>query len=536
MGQQTEKEEPASHDGGRFSRRHLLKGAVAGATVLASAGAVGFELAPSARGGGGAAAGAARTLASRPKFDSAHHFRSRPDLMPLRVDLTRDRSVTPRPVSPSGTSEVVLLTPSIVPGARGVDEAAALADGLGQEGVLLVDLHGDIVWFEPTAGLATNLQVQTYRGQPVLTYWTGSIVNGVGYGKGVVLDSSYRTIASIEAGNGLKTDLHELELTPQGTALITAYAKRGADLSGIGGPRDGTALDSVVQEIDIATGAVVFEWRSLDHVGVAESYAPVKGGGAFDYFHVNSVALDGPDRLLVSARNTWALYSVDRRTGEVLWRLGGKRSDFQQAKGASFAWQHHARRVAAATITVFDDGAQPAVEPQSRGLVLAVDEQARTARLDHAYTHPAHLLAGFEGSIQTLPGGGAFVGWGDEPYYTEFAPDGSIVLDGRLPTNSQSYRAFRASWVGHPVELPALTLEKDAVGGAAAYVSWNGATDVASWQVLSGSSVRALEPIVTVAKGGFETAVTIHPKGTLVAAAGLDHAGRRLGVSKAISI
>ena len=50
-------------------------------------------------------------------------------------------------------------------------------------------------------------------------------------------------------------------------------------------------LDSVVQEIDIKTGLVLYQWDSLDHVPLADSYEamPATAGGPFDYFHINSV-------------------------------------------------------------------------------------------------------------------------------------------------------------------------------------------------------------------------------------------------------
>ncbi len=508
--------------GRRVSRRHALglagKGA-AGAVVLGAVGGAGYGI----RGSSAAAPAAPQAVAPRP----TRTIQTRPDLNPPHVQMVD--------IDAGGSSGYIFVTPSRVPGIRAMTTKQAIAAGDGAQGAMILDHLGELVWFHPTPGLATDLQVQTYRGEPVLTYWTGAIENGIGYGEVAILDSTYKQIATVKGANGLKADLHEIVLTPQGTAIVTAYATRAADLSAIGGPANGQVFDSVVQETDVATGKLVHEWRSLDHVPVTETYSkPAKG--ALDYFHVNSASLYDDDHLLLSSRSTWTLYKVDRSTGAVVWRLGGKNSDFTIGQGANFEWQHHSRRLGNGRITVFDDGAVPAVENTSRALVLNVDETHMTATLDKAYIHPAQLLAGYEGSVQVLANGHVFVGWGDEPYFTEFSPDGSVLLDGRFPTDDQSYRAFRSPWVGRPTSVPTIVAAKDSVGGVAIHASWNGATEVAHWQVLGGGTPQGLKPVALLAKAGFETAMTARTTGKYVAVAALDVHGKRLGVSRAVAI
>ena len=165
---------------------------------------------------------------------------------------------------------------------------------------------------------ATNVRVQQYQGEPVLTWWEGVVdKQGYGHGEGVIVDRAYREVARIRAVNGHTVDLHEFLLTPEGTALITCRPPIvRADLSTIGGPRHGTVYESIIQEIDVRTGRLVFQWRGLDHVSVAETYRAL--GGVVDYLHVNSVQPLADGHLLISARNTWALYKLDRRTGAVI--------------------------------------------------------------------------------------------------------------------------------------------------------------------------------------------------------------------------
>ncbi|HTX01292.1 MAG TPA: arylsulfotransferase family protein [Acidimicrobiales bacterium] len=457
---------------------------------------------------------------------AAPAFKSRPDLLPptLQVSVLESEPQT----------GLVLITPSALPTNRGISPATQIAQGLGQPGAMILDEHGRTVWFQPTNGLATNLQVQSYGGEPVLTYWEGTVDDGIGFGTGYILDSSYREVATVRAANGLMADLHELTLTPEGTALITAYDKRAADLTSVKGPKNGTIWDSIVQEIDVKTGKLLMEWRSLDHVAVSESYLGYSPGD-FDYFHVNSVSLYGSDELLVSSRNTWALYRLDRSTGTIVARINGKSSDYKMGPATNFYWQHHSRLVSPGTLTVFDDGATPDEEPRSRGLVHAVDDTARTVRLTKAFTHPANLLTPYEGSMQLLSDGGAFIGFGGQPYFSQFAADGKLVYNGRFPTNDQSYRAFRSPWVGTPAEAPSVALEKDTLDQTVVYVSWNGSTEVRNWQVLSGKTASDLEVVAESPKSGFETAISTRPSGPLLAVAALDANGTRLALTKPIA-
>jgi hypothetical protein len=251
---------------------------------------------------------------------------------------------------------------------------------------------------------------------------------------------------------------------------------------------------------------------------------------------VNSIDLEPNGNLLVSARNTHTVYEIDRATKKILWRLGGKRSDFKLGPGARFAWQHDARRQPDGTITLFDNGAEPAVEKFSRVLVLRVDEPARTAMLVRSYHHPRRLLSPYEGNAQFLPNGHVFVGWGSNPDYTEFDEKGRVVLDasfgrqgGAPGTEADSYRAYRFDWTGRPTDNPRL-----AVKATRAYVSWNGATEVDRWEVLTGPTVQQLARVRTVAKRGFETALPLPAGSGYVAVRALARNGQVLGTSASL--
>ncbi len=443
-------------------------------------------------------------------------FRSRPDLSPPTVEVTTHAHDT--------APGYVFVAPK---------------KGVGQYGPMILDDSGQLVWFRPLRDkdeYAMDFKVQSYRGEPVLTWAEGRVVAGHGLDQYVVLDSSYREITRLRAGNGYVGDHHEFLITPRDTALLTIYASTPADLSLVGGPRNSEVLDGIAQEVDIETGEVLFEWHSLDHVGLDESYrkASKDSRWPFDYFHINSIDVDHDSNLLVSAKGTCTVYKINRSTGEVMWRLGGEKSDFNMGLGTRTAYQHDARRQPDGTITIFDNGADPKVHDQSRGIVVELDEDKMTATLVSEYTHPDRLLAGSQGNMQVLPNGNVFIGWGNQPIFSEFNSDGELLFDASFPPKHESYRAFSFQWNGQPSDRPAVAAERGPDDEVTLYASWNGATEVATWEVLAGPGPERLKPVGLAPREGFETAITVEITEAYVGVRAKNSSGRVLGISAPI--
>ncbi len=464
----------------------------------------------------------------------AHAFVTRPDLRPPVM------SVTETDKAPVGEA----VEGQVAPGALFIGPSAA---GHVQAGPLIVDQHAEPVWFRPVsrAQWTTDVRRQYYRGQPVVTWWEGEMkIIGFGKGEGLLFDQNYQQVARVRAGNGRQMDIHEFLITPQGTALFTCYPERvPVDLTGIGGDRDGSVLEGVIQEVDIATGRVLFEWHSLNHIPVTDSYFPPKTWYGYDYLHVNSIDLAPDGHLLLSARHTWALYKIHRQTGEVLWRLGGKSSDFQMDKDSQFYWQHDARHISDGNLTVFDDGAawfadgtgRRRSESQSRGVVLDIDEGGRVVQMARSYRHSKPLLANAMGNFQTLPDGHAVLGWGSAPVASEFLPDGTLIADVELGSKHDSYRTYRYPWTGHPTEAPVLAARRDQRSGRSTlYVSWNGATEITHWIVNTGAHPSALSATGIANRHGFETAITLPSGEGYAAVTAVDAAGRHLAHSNTV--
>ena len=443
------------------------------------------------------------------------HFRSRPDLNPPPVEVT---------TTAHGTAPGLLFL--------------APKREVAQAGPMILDDEGRVVWFHPldTKGVA-DFKVQRYDGRPVLTWWRGPADKGVGDGYYVIADETYREIATVVPGRGLAGDIHEFLITPRDTALISIYRRLPQDLSAVDGPKEGEIFDGTVQELDIRTGRVLFEWHSIDHVPIEESYEqapPASQGDAaapFDYFHLNSIAEDADGTLVLSARHTHAVYKVSREGGRIVWRLGGKHSDYRLEPDARFALQHDARPRGGGILTLFDNGPEQD-GTRSRALVLRLDEPARRATLVRAVAHPRGLHSETQGDTQVLPGGHLLVGWGSNPVVSEFDASGRLLLDLHFGgEGADSYRAFRFPWHGRPAELPAVALSGDRV-----YASWNGATDVARWQLLAGPTAAATVPLASVARTGFETSLPVQTDQAWIRVRALSARGTVLGTSRALEL
>ncbi|HEY2141478.1 MAG TPA: arylsulfotransferase family protein [Solirubrobacteraceae bacterium] len=444
------------------------------------------------------------------------NFQSRPDLHPP--------TVTVRQAATTGAAPGYVL--------------AAPALGPGQPGPMMFDNAGNLVWFRslPAGQDATDFRTQTYRGKTALTWWQGRTLQfGFGLGEDVIANANYKTVAVVRAGNGLQADEHEFTITPEGSAYVLAYSPLQTSLASAGGPASGLALDGVIQRIDIHTGLVMWEWHSIGHVDVSESYSKLPGlaTNAYDYFHINSVEALKEGNFLISARNTWGLYELSGRTGAVIWRLGGKKSTFALGAGVPFSFQHDAQVLPNGEISLYDDEGAPTVKPPSRGEIVKLDTKAKTATLAGQLVRTSGpLITGSQGNLQSLPGGGWMVGWGGLPNLTEFNAAGQIVFDAQLPRGENSYRIYREPWSGQPSEPPAIAARTTG-SATAVYASWNGATTVASWQLLTGSSASQLNPVSTTPKSGFETAIPA-PTAPFVEVRALSASGKVLGTSKAV--
>ena len=320
----------------------------------------------------------------------------------------------------------------------------------------IVSITGKVLWYHPLPGgsFAADFRTQTYLGKPVLTWFQGDNHGG----EAVIYNARYQQIATVKPANGYAPDFHEFLITPWNTALILAGTPGTANLTSLGLSAHQQVMDGVVQEIDIKTGKLLFQWDSAGHVPYSDSHAPMpQPGQPWDWFHINAVHLDTDGNLLISSRFTWTIYKVNRRTGAMMWQLGGKHSTFAitaapgqklDRAGEIFAFQHDPEALGGGQYTVFDnesDG-QSALYPSSRAVTIRLDQAAGTATLIKSVNQPEGLTAGATGSAQTTRNGDLFVSWGGLSYFSEFSPSGKLLFNAKLPDGAGTYRAYRLPW------------------------------------------------------------------------------------------
>lgn len=397
----------------------------------------------------------------------------------------------------------------------------------GQSGPLIVDSRARPVWFLHVRAAGTEFEQETYHGKPVLVFSRGRTM--------VVMNEHYRTVATVKAKHPWRIDSHDAQIIGD-DMWVTVIRQVGVNLTSYGGPANGLVLDNGVQEYQLGTGRLLQTWDALNpgrtpNVPLSASEQHVSS--FWDPYHLNSVQPLPDGRLLVSMRNTWAVYLVNPVTDRTLWTLGGKQSTFRLSRGARFSWQHDARLAHPAggelgsslKLTLFDDDSG---HGSARGMVLTLDTFSDRAKQVRAYGHQPPLHVAVMGSMQLLPGNNALVGWGADPYFSEYSRSGRQLLDVKWPSGDNSYRArFTDSWVGTPYYPP-----RGAVRGKTAYASWNGATQVAKWQVLAGASAAHLTVVASKPRGGFETSIPLGQRYGTYEVRALDASGQILGSSK----
>lgn len=457
--------------------------------------------------------------------EKLEHFQSVPGLHPPKISVS---------TADSSDTSSIFLTPLPAPTIHPSGEHLLELHPVGPGGPMILNSQGQLVWFDqlPPSEEAANLQLTSYEGHPALAWWQGKVTAwAYGVGEGVIADTSYHTLATIKAGNGYPLDIHELQITPEGSAYVSVYAPECLPVCSAEHP---PVLDSIVQEIDIHTGLVMWEWHALGHVPITDSLVGV-AAGELDPYHINSIQPLPGNRILVSLRDTSAIYEIDLTTGAIVWTLGGKESSFQMEPGATFYFQHDAQ-LKGDKVSMFDDESGPPVyAPTSRGLVLKLNEGNKTATVLHEYVRPQPTLADSEGSLQSLAGGNVFVGFGSTESFSEFSKTGVLKFDAALPKDDGSYRAYRFPWSATPSTLPAIAATRESPEQVSVYASWNGATNVANWEVLAGESTESLAPVVTAARSGFETEISVPSSASTFEVRALDGEGHVLAASEPVS-
>jgi hypothetical protein len=469
-------------------------------------------------------------------------------LLPLFILSARHPAARAQVLQPPKIT-VLQSSPKV---ARGLIFVAPKTAGIGGGpspgplGPEIIDDQGRPVWFNPVTNgqAAADFRVQRYHNRPVLTWAQEKGFGGLAENVSAdyIFDDSYDLIATVHAGNGLDADAHEFLISPEDTALITIYNSVPADLSSVGGPTNGQVIEGDVQEIDIPSGKVIFEWHSIGHIGFDESYLPLPASPntPWDYFHLNAISVDEDGNLIISARHTCALYKIDRHTGEVIWRLGGKQSDFTLGPGARFWYQHNPipDQLRRDTFRIFDNESNGTpVLPYSRVIWIQLDTTLKSATLVRWFKHPQDLSAASQGGSQALENGDTFVGWGQVGRFSEFDADDDLIFDANVPPNYDTYRAYRFPWHARPHYGPSAAAHLSN-GQTIVDAIWNGATEVASWDVLDADSKghKHNKAVTSAPWNGLDTTIVVDASLTSIQVVARNHEHQKIGESASTAV
>ncbi|KAI1854880.1 hypothetical protein JX265_002519 [Neoarthrinium moseri] len=458
-------------------------------------------------------------------------FRSRSDLAPPRLNITI-------PATQDVEKGYLFLAPF-----AGLPDTPTEQHGPRQAGPYIFRDDGDLVWsgYGIYSIWTTNFQAGRWNGKDIIFSFEGDHNPGYGHGHGHVtfMDSHYETIRELRAGNHKLVDKHEFHIVNEKTGLIQVYQPVPRDLAPWGGSSEQQwIVNAIIQELDITTGDLLFEWSSLDHISPDEAILPLNPGqagsgynssDAWDYFHINSVDKDADGNYLISARDACSIHKINGTDGSIIWKLNGKDSSFKVPDNTKFCFQHHARwmkQSADIEIISFYDNSAHGTEhggghevhtaPTSSGKIVKLNTTSWEAELVQGFFPPDDLLSKSQGSTQTLPNGNVLVGWGSEGAVTEFLPNGTAIFhaymdSGDLGAGVENYRAFRYNWTGIPNEEPSL-IALESGDSTTLHVSWNGDTETRIWRFYATDGKGFKELLGEVDRKSFETSLRVPRK------------------------
>ena len=350
-----------------------------------------------------------------------------------------------------------------------------------------------------------------------------------------IMNNQYQQVNVYNATDA-QQDPHEFHILPDHkTALLSTREVFDIRILKLGLRR---VISSGFQEIELATNKVLFDWRPLQRGIFANESCDVVGMHSkdpkdeWDFFHINSVDKFANGDYLISARRMSQIYRLSRRHGRVIWRLGGchQNSDFTMEDGLPFYWQHDARvRFENGTHVILSlhdnagetqDGTEPREPNHMWGTAVAkfvmLDTTTMRATMVRRFDRPDGGQTPTMGSVETLDkdvdvrDSAVLVNWAWEGYISEYDHQDRLVMEARfLSDRLRMFKAFKYEWKGYPKEPPLLKVLPVGLSqgqtGSAFYASWNGATEVDSWNLYGGHDSPSLKLLANVKRRGFET-------------------------------
>ena len=317
---------------------------------------------------------------------------------------------------------------------------------------MMLDRYGNLVYYKKFNSPANDFKLQV-NGKMSYAFTPAGNPNA---GNFHIMDSTFFIKDTIRCVNGIFTDTHDMIILPNGHYLLMGFEFRVMNLSsynwfngnGSPGSPNATVKCGVIQVLD-ANKNLVFMWKCADYF----QFSDVDERWLFnpnnvDWTHFNSAELDSDGNILISVRHFNEVTKVNRQTGAIMWRMGGKRNQFTFINDphSGFFGQHDARRISGGNITVFDNAYIQQSMYGARAVEYAVNEQALTSQLVWSSEYSPNSSSRFLGNAQRLANSNIVIGWGGllnaNVTFTCIKPGGGKVMEISFPDTQYTYRAF----------------------------------------------------------------------------------------------
>jgi hypothetical protein len=249
---------------------------------------------------------------------------------------------------------------------------------------------------------------------------------------------------------GFALDIHELQVLEDGSYYILGRDLITIDMSQYitGGDTAAVLVANTIHHMD-SNDNELWRWESINHYNILDVDDHVDlTQHTIDWTHCNSIEIDSDSNLILSTRNFNEITKTNRQTGEIIWRLGGKRNQFQfMNDNRGFGRQHDVRRHSNGNIILFDNG-HHLIPEYSSYIEYELDETIYYATLIRRYTRNESVFAQTRGGVQELADGHTLICWGQkiDPAVTEFNDENLIEFEMMFPVSQHQYRAYRFAW------------------------------------------------------------------------------------------
>jgi len=397
-----------------------------------------------------------------------------------RLSLTGEPVITAAVIMPNGISVpsdfpkvAVTINSNPSPGYLFLDTGNGI-----KPYTMILDNSGLPIWYR--RGRMENFKTEQNN---LITGYADAPIGGF-----QAFDRNFNYIQTLRTTNGYSTDKHELRVLADGSYLMLGVRLNTVDMSKYrsGGRTNAVVTEGVVQEFT-AAGELIFQWRAWDNYDIRD--------GTADFPHFNAIDIDEDGHILVSARHLSETTKINRNTGEIIWRLSGRKSSFtflnDPQNGTSY--QHSISALGNGRYMVFDNGNNH--NPQvSRAVEYQLNPTNRTATMVWQFRDTPQEFSGFMGNAQRLPNGNTLINWVYDKI-VEVDPKGAKHFEIKLVGFNTIYRVYRFPWEG-VVKVPYLIVEPYPDNTTLLFNKF-GDTNVAYYRIYGGTTPRPTNLLAT---------------------------------------